>query len=348
MNGHMLHKQTISEAIYVAKGIGIVLVVVGHFQIKPFLPDYWEMIRTIIYSFHMPLFMALSGYLLGQSLPAALNIREYYSSIIKKKIKRILYPYITLSLLLLLAEVAGGLVANLQYPVDASFFKYILLNPMGGFSTLLWFLYALFVIYLIFPLFRIALQNDIVLLIAALGLSYFQWPEEFCLNLVMHHLPFFIGGYLAFRHNLLDILPLRLALPAFLCLFITSIFLKMQVVFPIPAVQQTLTLASGYAGIFIVIIVSLFITAYNEYLLTNRTFLIFKNLGFYSSGIYLLHTFCMGPVRIFLENWNFTANYSFLVAVIIVCATGLIAPIFIEIKIINQLSLARKLILGAK
>lgn len=239
-------------------------------------------------------------------------------------------------------------MTNLQHPVDATFYKYILLNPMGGFSTLLWFLYALFVIYLIFPLFRISLQNDILLLIAALGLSYLQWPEEFCLNLVMHHLPFFIGGYLAFQHNLLDILPLRLSLPTFLCLFITSIFLKLQVVFPITGVQQTLSLASGYSGIFTVVVISIFLTTYNKNLLSNKTFLIFKNLGFYSSGIYLLHTFCMGPVRIFIENMNLSTKYSFLVAAIIVCATGLIGPILIQIKIINNISLARKLILGAK
>lgn len=52
-------KQTHIDEIDIAKGIGIVLVIIGHT-----LPEK-SFFRQIIYSFHMPLFMILSGVVIG-------------------------------------------------------------------------------------------------------------------------------------------------------------------------------------------------------------------------------------------------------------------------------------------
>ncbi|MCP4178418.1 MAG: acyltransferase family protein [bacterium] len=62
------------------KGLGIILVVAGHTDINPYL-------KSIIYSFHMPLFFFLSGYLYkGES-----GLKAYF---IKKSI-HLLLPYIS-------------------------------------------------------------------------------------------------------------------------------------------------------------------------------------------------------------------------------------------------------------
>lgn len=45
-----------------AKAIAIVLVVIGHWY-PATSPAWWMGIRDVIYSFHMPLFMAASGYI---------------------------------------------------------------------------------------------------------------------------------------------------------------------------------------------------------------------------------------------------------------------------------------------
>lgn len=342
----MICKQTMSEAIYVAKGVGIILVVTGHFQVPSIEPSQWADIRKIIYSFHMPLFMALSGYLLGQSLPT-INIRDYYGSILQKKIKRLLYPYITLSLLLLSVKIAAEFVTDLQHPVDAGLYKYILLNPIGGFSTLLWFLYVLFIIYLIFPLFRIIINNDILLLLTVLVLSYFQWPNEFCFNLVMHHLPYFIAGYLVANNNLIAIFPFRILLPIFFILFTIATTFRMMDTFQSSIMQKTLSLCAGYSGISIIFLLSLSITLYysNKF---KKIYSYIKIIGIYSSSIYLLHTLCMGPVRIFLTKLKFLNTDTFLMSAFIVCASGIIFPILIQKQIIDHIPLARKLILGAK
>ena len=70
------------------KGIGIILVVIGHVNTKGFLVQW-------LYTFHMPLFFALSGYILykfGKNIP----LRKF----LLKRTKSILWPFILFRLLL--------------------------------------------------------------------------------------------------------------------------------------------------------------------------------------------------------------------------------------------------------
>lgn len=341
----MPHKTTLSDAIYIAKGFGITFVVMGHYQMGHIVPEYWESIRKIIYTFHMPLFMALSGYLFNQSFSTN-SVRKYYDEIIKNKIKRLLYPYITLSIILLIVKVTAGFIATLQLPVDKNFYKYILFNPVGGFSTMLWFLYTLFIIHLIFPFFRFLIKNDTLLMISVLVLSYFNWPKEFCLNLAMHHLPYFIAGYLVAKNNFITAISFRWSLSILFASILLYIF-TLYDIFEKLDTSHTTTLLIGYIGIAIVIFTSLLISNYKfKYFCT--IFLYIKTIGSYSSCIYLFHTLCMGPVRIFLTKIQFIDTFPFIMSVFIVCSSGIIFPILIQKHIINHVPLARKLIIGAK
>lgn len=342
----MIQQKTKNEAIYVAKGIGIVLVVVGHFHVQAVEPAYWEGVRKIIYLFHMPLFMALSGYLLGAGRLFQ-NIGEYYSGTLRNKIRRLLFPYITISLLLLSVKIGAGFVAHLQYPVGGDFYKYILLNPMGGFSTLLWFLYALFVIFLIFPFLRLSIRSDILLLLTVTGLSYPQWPTVFCLDSAMHHLPFFTGGYLAARHDLFNAMRMRIALPIFLIIFVMGAFFKLQAISPGHVQQQTNALVAGYSGVMVCFLFSLIIVSNRHFSFLKITESL-KTLGVYSSGVYLLHTLSMGPVRITLTHLTLLNSRYFLLGALVTCGAGLLVPIVVQKRIIDQVPLARKLILGAR
>lgn len=74
--------------IDVAKGIGILCVVVGHAinQLNPESATFIVLtIRNLIYSFHMPLFFFLSGFLLNYSTTTL--------EFIRKKVKRLAVPY---------------------------------------------------------------------------------------------------------------------------------------------------------------------------------------------------------------------------------------------------------------
>ncbi|MBN8253923.1 acyltransferase family protein [Priestia flexa] len=124
-----------------AKGIGILLVVLGHTSIPSNLESW-------IYSFHMPLFFFLSGFLFKES--------KYPTMIIflKKKVQTLLIPYFAFSLLTYLfwAVILNNIGASSSkwyIPLIGIFYsngtdQWMLHN------TPLWFLTCLFVVELLY------------------------------------------------------------------------------------------------------------------------------------------------------------------------------------------------------
>ena len=129
-------------SIDILKGIGIILVIVGHS-----IP--WEhplgQVNHFIYSFHMPLFFLVSGYLFKKTSP-----RELF----KKDFKRLIIPYLWVSGIILLSFIVKWII-NPNYQIFDNVIKPLLWGAGGDhievvvFSdiqaiTQLWFLLALF------------------------------------------------------------------------------------------------------------------------------------------------------------------------------------------------------------
>lgn len=78
--------------IDIAKGIAIILVILGHtLQYMGANSEYTQnVLYLLIYSFHMPLFMFLSGMLFLKSLGRAMSLKE----ILFRRTKALMYPYI--------------------------------------------------------------------------------------------------------------------------------------------------------------------------------------------------------------------------------------------------------------
>ena len=122
-----------------AKGIGIVLMVVGHvwrgLQCAGYtIPqDTYVFVDLLFYSFHMPMFFFLSG------MFAARSVYRPTGEFLSNKARTILYPYILWSL------IQGGvniaISAHTNRPMTTAALAYaILLDPYSVF----WFLYCLF------------------------------------------------------------------------------------------------------------------------------------------------------------------------------------------------------------
>ncbi len=79
------------ETIDIAKGIGIILVVIGHCAVS----DSQQLMRNFIYMFHIPLFFFLSGYFFK------IDYTEKKVLFVKRKIKGLWWPYVKWSLLFL-------------------------------------------------------------------------------------------------------------------------------------------------------------------------------------------------------------------------------------------------------
>jgi len=85
-----MSKQRI-EYIDIARGIGILLVVLGHNDFSLISPFAYQ----VIYSFHMPLFFFLSGYFLSVSLPFFEFAQKRFHSLLKPYLFTIFLIYFT-------------------------------------------------------------------------------------------------------------------------------------------------------------------------------------------------------------------------------------------------------------
>ena len=128
--------------IDIVKGIAILLVVYGHViehSMAPWQPkDFFENpVFKIIYTFHMPLFVFISGYLMADSLK-----RHSVRDVIQSRCKSLIIPFLFLSLL-------GTLVACLLNIIFDNNCKF---DPLGVVATQLfldpkvWFLFTLFML----------------------------------------------------------------------------------------------------------------------------------------------------------------------------------------------------------
>lgn len=131
------------EWIDAAKGIGIILVVIGHTlrgletaNIVSFGGIFGE-IDKAIYSFHMPLMFLLSGLFIHKVLP-----RSWLGYILRHA-KRLIWPLILWTYIFFLCKIIAGGSAN--NPVGWGNFPFIPLPPREHF----WFLWALFLGFVI-------------------------------------------------------------------------------------------------------------------------------------------------------------------------------------------------------
>lgn len=133
----MLQRDKAPDAI---KGICIILMVFGHIAYVGDWKENLNGINDFIYTFHMPVFLIISGYFF--------TIESYAEGKITKLIKRLVVPYvifISLYLMGLIFIKRFGIETSNNPPRDFShFINTILFKPYGGY----WFLHSLIIIQL--------------------------------------------------------------------------------------------------------------------------------------------------------------------------------------------------------
>lgn len=127
------------------------LVVIGHSDITLDYKQLW--IFKWVYTFHMPLFFLVSGFLFAYTNPPermrSLNIGKF----IMKKVKRLLLPYWFITSVIFFVKSLIISPEQMQHPLAFSFSAYcnsLFFHSIG----FMWFLPTLFVIFCIFILLR--------------------------------------------------------------------------------------------------------------------------------------------------------------------------------------------------
>lgn len=172
----------------VAKGIGIILVILGHaFQYGTGLDTKGAMdlgLEKFIISFHMPLFMLISGYLFYGTFH-----RKNSKEIMRKNCRRFLVPICIMALLHCLQS------HHSVNKID----QFLVALPETFISTL-WFFWSILLITAIFCIYRIVFgKNDWGLIVVACLVIVL--PDYYPLKIAVHLLPVFVTGYFLGKRN---------------------------------------------------------------------------------------------------------------------------------------------------
>lgn len=178
-------------AIDYTRAFAIILVVIGHWVAKP-EPEWWHSLNKIIYVFHMPLFLAISGYLyMHTKKPVG------YVKLLSGKFRRLLVPYFFTSLIIITLKLVSQGSAKVDNPVSIYSYIECLYYPAAGYF--LWFMWALWWMFVIVPLFKTR-TSRIALFVGCLilhGLNFSE-PQIFCIAQTLNMSVFFVAGTLIY------------------------------------------------------------------------------------------------------------------------------------------------------
>lgn len=168
------------------KTFAIVLVVLGH-TIQSLVPDFdRNTVFRIIYSFHMPLFMVISGYLAIGS--------NFSNGYVVKRFTQLVIPYIMWSIVYIVSINIPS-ISRFDFSFTIPFYKELVKSPDNGG---LWFLWVLFLISVIFYIFNKIKHRNLILLSFTLILHIlpvlFKIALILGLGFVRWYLPFFLLG----------------------------------------------------------------------------------------------------------------------------------------------------------
>lgn len=173
----------------IARAICIILVVIGHYS-PEYSPQWWMDIRSCIYSFHMPLFMFVSGFVYMRYRKSI-----SYADFLKKKIKRLVIPYFVVSAIIISIKLVTEHGAYVENPVTPMSYLKMFVHPEAGYF--LWFIWALWWMFVIIPLFK-KRMSLYVLFVASIAIHlWINIPTRlFAFNETAHMLVYFTGGVL--------------------------------------------------------------------------------------------------------------------------------------------------------
>lgn len=197
--------KTYNPAIDILRFISILAVILIHTTTKTIqavsgnlhlVP--WTLFLNQISRFAVPLFFLISGFVLELSSSESINYLTY----LKKRLSRILAPYITWSLIYYFLIYRGN---------SLSFFHILI---TGGASYQLYFIPSLLIFYLIFPVFHkfynffanrwVLISLGILQLIFLYHDYYFgSYPIFYPLNIALLNYYFFVLGIISSRNQLI-------------------------------------------------------------------------------------------------------------------------------------------------
>ena len=191
--------------LLILQGWAMLWVVIGHSPLgDPGAGPAWETaLYRIAYSFHMPLFMLVSGWLFYRTRLAV--SRWSYGAVLRDKALRILVPGLFFSLVALALKVAFPGEMERQVSLSAGAILHTYLYPYDNPLRELWFLVTLFWMFALTPLWRVVLRrpwSQWLVLVLLVGLWFFPLRTGLlCLDKVCTHALWFYLGMVVSKED---------------------------------------------------------------------------------------------------------------------------------------------------
>lgn len=315
----------------IAKAICMILVVIGHY-IPENAPSWYVMNKEFIYSFHMPLFMFASGFIY-----IAFKKDEGYGHFLKRKVKRLMIPYIVTSLIIVTIKLLTEKTAYVENPVTVLSYIKVLYSPVAGYF--LWFIWALWWMFVIAPIFR-SKRLRITGFAIALLLHYMpiSITTLFCLEQARIMMVYFFLGIVAYDYREVYIgYTKKLAIPVIL-LFAGGeyVFLEHLSVFG-GAIENMIP----YLGIATVMYIST--------LLEHHQTLVFSkvlcSIAPSTYIIYLFHTTFEGFTKAVIHKipafCDTSSEVMFTLGAVVVVVIGIVGPIALHKYVLSRFKITR-------
>lgn len=177
--------------IDMSKGIGIILVMIGHMETT-------EALRTYIFSFHMPLFFFISGYVF--------SVKDSFIEFVWKKFKSLILPYLYFSVIdMLILMICKEKSFTLLNGIEKTLLGY-------GIDAALWFLVCAFFTEVGFYVLTKVLKDNILklmlfaLVCSVIGyfLSIYRVELFWKINAVMFSVLFFSFGQFIKKYDIIN------------------------------------------------------------------------------------------------------------------------------------------------
>ena len=323
------------DEINIAKGIGALLVVFGHSFPDASLgiynnSDIYKFIENVIYSFHMPLFFFLSGFLTENSdLDNSLCEKIQF---VKRKVNSLLIPYFIVSILTLVIKyfLSNYAYSDFDY---ANGIKNIIIgiSPNGG----MWFLYTLFLITCIYIVFygkidiKISTMVSLVFCFLCAGQAF---DDNVLYTTAYYSFFFFLGALLYREKETMKYKKIVGWIGSLVNIIVLSLLVLLKIIYirPIEAIL----------GIYIVLFVSKELKERKSKISNKLCY-----FGKYSMDIYILSYFVQIPIRIILFE-KLRLNYEFCFFTMFVF--GVAGSLFLSKYFIRKTKILKILLLGSR
>ena len=288
--GNINYQITINES-FIVKGLAICAMLVHHLFLERLEFGYYGFQVAMVGKICVAMFVFLSGYLTKME-------NSDWKSFYKKRILRVLIPYVIWSTLYLLVKFKSGITLDIPYGKESNIVLCLAVDMLGfqgfdSYNITWWFNELILSLWLFFPLFFWSMKSKLVS-IPMLLLFFFNpndvlYPLNFiAISMPKYMLIFAEGVFVALHINKISTC-LNKARPSLVLLYSTifsSFFLIARNLPVIPEFSNQSVDAFAVPLICLVVVVSSRITG------KNGKFFVF--LGKHSMNVYLMHTFLFG------------------------------------------------------